>query len=175
MKIGFDLDGVVVNYAKGLKDYHHTLIKEDDPLTYSMIEPGWFTSKQDWLNTHIRAMEHCDTFEIEDETVQEAVQRLKAAGHTVIAATARNSCHRDKTLAQLENNGIYFDELIMTGHAIPKSEIGLDWLLEDHPDTVCERSCTQMVIKDHAYNREVPENIPRVTTCLEYADLILNS
>lgn len=175
MKIGFDLDGVVVNYAKGLKDYHHVPIKEDDPRTYSMVEPGWFTSKQDWLNTHIIAMEHCDTFEIEDETIQEAVHRLKAAGHTVIAATARNSRYMDKTRAQLENNDIHFDELIMTGHAIPKSELGLDWLLEDNPSTVLEKSSTRMVIKDHAYNKEVPKNISRVRTCLEYTDLILNS
>lgn len=171
MKIGFDLDGVIVDYVGALQNKLGNQGAEG-PFTYNMIEDNWFDSREQWRQAHGEVMNRCATLEVLDMSIVPALNCLRRAGHELIAITARAEIYRQGTLAQLEANGIYFDSLIMTGHRSKKSDYGLDFLVEDHPQTVLEDSATQMVIYDQPYNQSVPDTIPRVHSCMEYARYI---
>ena len=169
-RIGFDLDGVVFDYTKALRDEEPSLGCEHGPFTYSMIEENWFTSREQWREVHDRAMKKADKFSLIDPTIFEAIELIHSHGDVVVAATAREHVYTDLTRKAIANNGLNFDELIVTEYATPKSQLGLVSLLEDHPDTVMEKSDTLMFLRDQPYNLHVDVKIPRVYSCIEYAE-----
>ena len=171
-RIGFDLDGVIFDYTKALRDEEPSLGCEHGPFTYSMIEENWFTSREQWRKVHDRAMKKADKFSLIDPTIFEAIELIHSHGDTVVAATAREHDYTDLTRKAIANNRLDFDELIVTAYATPKSQLGLVSLLEDHPDTVMEKGNTSMFLRDQPYNLHVSEEIPRVYSCLEYVEAL---
>lgn len=169
-RIGFDLDGVIFDYTQALRDEDPNLGCDNGPFTYAMIEDNWFTSREQWREVHDKAMKKADKFALIDTTIFDAIDLIHENGDTVVAATAREFAYEDLTRKALENNGLDFDELIVTEYATPKSKLGLAALLEDHPDTVLEPGETKMFVRNQPYNRHVPVKIPRVYTCLEYVE-----
>lgn len=173
--IGFDIDGVLINYVSAVRRAAGLKETDTQPQTYSMVEPGWFESEDQWLDAHNKAMVHSDAFEVLDPTADQAFDLIRSHGHEIWALTGRNSVYSGLTERSLANNGWKFDRVIHTSGLIEKSSFDLDWLLEDHPETVLEQSDTSMVIRDHPYNRQVPASIPRVYSCLEFAELVVGS
>lgn len=171
-RIGFDLDGVIFDYTKALRDEDPTLGCDNGPFTYSMIEDNWFTSRDQWRAIHDKAMKKADKFAIIDTTIFEAIDFVHSQGDKVVAATAREFAYQDLTQKALDDNRLNFDELIVTEYATPKSELGLVSLLEDHPDTVLEESDTKMFLRNQPYNQHVDIRIPRVYSCLEYVQKV---
>lgn len=169
-RIGFDLDGVIFDYTQALRDEDPNLGCDQGPFTYSMIEDNWFTSREQWRAVHDKAMKKADKFALIDPTIFEAIELIHSHGDKVVAATAREFAYEDLTRKALDNNGLKFDELIVTEYATPKSKLGLVALLEDHPDTVLEEGDTLMFIRNQPYNRHVDVKIPRVYSCIEYVE-----
>lgn len=166
--VGFDLDGVIVDYVGAVRKGKPSIISEG-PFTYSMVEDGWFDSKDEWLKVHSKMMESCEHFDLLDPSIVEAVAVLHQGGFVCKGITARSSKYAEGTLRQLSSHGVEFDEVIFTDHKALKSSFGMAYIFEDHPDTVLEKSETVMALRDHPYNQHVPDHIPRFESCIDFA------
>lgn len=175
LTIGIDGDGVIFDYVQGLREAYPEAAASPGPFTYDMQEEGWFPSKQAWLEAHEVTMARCHDLPLNDHGSAEAVARIRAAGHKVVLATARNPKYEEGTRKCLELYGIVVDEVIHTGYSTSKATLGLDVLLEDKPETIAELmgTSTVPVTYDQPYNRFDNAEVLRVSSMAEFADWVL--
>lgn len=159
--IGIDIDGILANYIDSIIQSAHAIGEPIDapvgslPTTYSMVEPGWFTSKDHWLHAHEHTMRHADA--IKPLVTPDVFQPILDDGHALLAVTARDSAH-DETRAWLEE---YFPRIFSTviftdqKHDVPF----LRYLVEDNPHAVPSpdaqtNTVAKVILLDYPYNQE---------------------
>lgn len=186
LAVGIDIDGVLADYTGALRVAGRalgiSLSGEAPPSSWSMIEPGWFESSDDWKLCHAVALRKVDSFVAIGgaEDIGTQTGRLRDAGHRVVILTAREApawqddygdMHvQGATRDWLDMNLIGYDELRFD---VSKTGHGLDVLLDDGPHNIEEYRAAgeRAVIYDHAYNRHLDGE--RVSSLSEYVDLLL--
>ena len=145
MNIGIDIDGVLNNYnnyqkKEGKKYFKKKII---NPYGYTLKEIFGVTKEEDqeFWNKHI--INYVTKFKARPKAAK-TIKKLHKNGHKIIIITARShhsisSENMRKILIKwLEENSIYYDELIMTNPN--KLEICLkkhiDIMIEDSPDKI---------------------------------------
>lgn len=148
MKLGFDLDEVVVNLTAEFTTYLDTTYGVewtiDDFTTYD-IHHCTFTPEDEDLNNRIRddlkekANDPDFQFAAEPyKEAQQALMKLKRDGHKIFFITSRPKQNQPLTYRWLHVNDIPFDKLFVLGHEEPKGPYGwrlkLDMYVDDHID-----------------------------------------
>ncbi|WP_036372511.1 5' nucleotidase, NT5C type [Mycolicibacterium austroafricanum] len=175
LHIGLDVDGVLADYmgaAAQMGRIHGHQIADAAPLTYGLVEPGWFpnaaTAAAVMRAVHLDGLEKLTLF---DSTAPAAVAHLRTAGHRVTIVTARDPEPDGRSgLSQwLHQHGIGFDELHFEA---VKSRSGCDVYLDDAPHNIAEIRAAGRhgVVRDTTYNRHVDG--PRVTSLAEFAAMV---
>lgn len=184
--VGIDIDGVLADYTGALRDCAPSvgvqITGAEPPTKWEMVEPGWFSNRDDWKKVHAEALRECDTFDpiggfpyIADQT-----NRLREAGHLVVILTAREAppwqdeygddLVQRSTLDWLKAHSIAYGELRFDG---TKTGHQLDVLLDDAPHNIEEYQAAgeRVVIFDQPYNRHLAGE--RVGSLSEFVDLVL--
>ncbi|MFV8051557.1 MULTISPECIES: 5' nucleotidase, NT5C type [Mycobacteriaceae] len=183
LHIGLDVDGVLADYMAAIAEVgrgNGHAMSGEGPLTYGLIEPGWFpdalTAATAMAQLHESGLGDLALF---DDTAPAAVRELRNGGHKVSIVTARQehrvgesghrAGHRD-LVSWLARHGIETDDLLFQQR---KSLSGCDVYLDDAPHNIDEiRSAGGIaVVRDTTYNRQVPG--PRVISMAEFADRVL--
>lgn len=162
--IGIDIDGVLANYVDAVIEGAVKVGRPMEvttgalPTTYSMREPGWFTGRDHFFAAHNHVVNN--VADVAPLLPRDAIAKLKEAGHTVVAVTARGadntpSCEQyaKDTNDWLANNYDGFDEII---HTHDKETTGIDLLIEDNGDQVvkCAAQGITTIMVSYPYNEE---------------------
>lgn len=152
MRLGFDLDGVVVNFQQGISDHlkeEFGIEWEESDFTEFWIEDTVFDPDNEKRNRKIQ--ESCVRTMFEDmyqykvppyKDAVKAIKQLKKGGNTIHFITARHTEHRYETAKWLRKYKIPFDSLNHVGsdrdegdHTVEKGMIGralnLDFYIDD--------------------------------------------
>ena len=180
MRIGIDIDGVMVNIEQFIGDYGIKFCEEND-LSYRIKVNEYDGAKalgiskeneERFWNKYLKY--YATEYPARDFAV-EVIQKLKEDGHEIYIITARNEWGlsgddygkmKEFVSSWLEKNNIYYDKLIYTeGSKLPYC-IGnyIDIMIEDSPENIKDISSKIPVLCYNCnYNANIKgENITRV-------------
>jgi len=147
MKLGFDLDEVVVNLIdillKHIKEEHDLDWTRDNIVKYDLLENKFHTDEE--VNNKIakRAIEIVSDIDIQItakpyEKAPSFLRRLKKEGHSIHFITARKSGEESKSVKWLRKYKIPFDTIRHVGYGREKGQFGrvlnLDFYIDDHEE-----------------------------------------
>lgn len=169
LTLAFDLDGVLADYTGEMRKVAGIGPDVPDPATYSMRgqdNPGWFESREDWLEAHITVTDRCDRLGLLDATAPATLRELARVGHQIVYLTARSpvgpvsaeKIDRDTRTWLREHGFPSPDALVLDGDkAGHHSAVGFDALLDDAPHNVAavREVGGHAIIFDQTYNRHV--------------------
>ena len=144
MKLGFDLDEVVVDLSRIIIDFLQSEYGLEWTLdcfkTYRMEDNTFFPESEE-LDTKVRKevlailKSHEELFKAKPmEGAQEALQKFKRSGHKLFFITARSKTNQHLTFKWLRKYDIPFDKLIMVGDkpkGINGKRYALDMFVDD--------------------------------------------
>ena len=146
MKLGFDLDEVIVALCDLLVDYINEEFNlqwtVDDFVTYDILKNNYVTHDEEYnseiAKTTLSVVKNID-FQINAKPYEDApklIRNLKKEGHTVHFITARDKGVEDKTIQWLRKYKIPFDSVHHLGPGGEKGPVGralnLDFYIDDH-------------------------------------------
>lgn len=183
LDIGLDLDGVSVDYVSALKEFaekeHGKKMSNKPPVTYSMVEDGYFDSVDEFLSIHKDFVKSggLATIDLLEKNISSLIKDLQNAGHKVHAVTARsmdglcNGQILDDTIENMKLHDINLDSLTITHN---KHEKKCDVYIDDSPGnfTSLTNHGYLCIIRHQDYNTNV--NGLRVNSFSEFADMILS-
>lgn len=143
MKIGIDIDGVVLDYERMMRfyaEYYDVLIhgngKIDDDFDY-LHNYEWNTySKEEFINNYfILGTKQCSLV----PGSKEIIDVLKKLGNEILFITARGSINKEtKEVVKnvLEQFSIYYDQIYFetTDKVRLCKELGVDVMIDDNPN-----------------------------------------
>lgn len=180
MRIGIDIDGVMVNIEQFIGDYGIKFCEENN-LCYKVKKDEYDEAKalgiseensEKFWNKYLKY--YATEYPARD-FASEVIQKLKEDGHEIYIITARNEWGlvgddygkmKEFVSSWLEKNNIYYDKLIYTeGSKLPYC-IGnyIDIMIEDSPKNIKDISSKIPVLCYNCnYNANIKgENITRV-------------
>ena len=165
MKLGFDIDGVIANFAQPLlqtikKNYGLTLT-EKDITSFSL--------------THVLGITRTEETQLITDILykdlpiypgaRDTLETLSREGHNIYLLTGRYNHLRDITQTWLKTNGVPYDELhlLEMGKKYQVNISGLDVIVEDSLDEALEWSSRvkTVLVFDHPYNQTL--NVKNLT------------
>ena len=175
--IALDLDGTVGNYSKLLHQdsWKNGIIKRSaykDPLTYDMIEQGFFTSKNQFFKAHKILCSNMNggigRMELLEDNVDKAVRQWHKDGHEVIVTTARlMKDHSDKlqnkvikdTKEWVKNNIPTVDDIAIVRGG-EKHTVNADVYIDDSPHEIANLRADgyKVLIRNQLYNKDIKGN-----------------
>lgn len=181
MKIGIDLDGVVVDIMSPFIEYHNGKYKSE--FTYESVTDHsfwipWKLSREEGNRRLLEFMDECEFSVVKPQDgAIEAIRKL-AEEHELVVVTSRPETYSKKTLDWIEHHlpGVFkkvnftyqtpFVEGVVRKSLICKSE-GVDVLIEDYPTNVlgCAGVCKKVLMFNQPWNqsvKELPGNVERV-------------
>lgn len=175
-RIALDIDGVLADYT-GLFARFAGITPRTRPTRFSMIEPGWVSSREEFLAAHEQVLAHLTEMGLRDRLAPEAVCVLIQHGFTIEYITNRagmgevtdEQVFLDTSTWLSEHGFPYYDNLTMT--ATKHHEDTFDVILEDAPDNIKAIAATgrQVVVYSDAYNQGFfGTNIEYVTSIREF-------
>jgi 5'(3')-deoxyribonucleotidase len=183
LKVGIDVDGVLVNYAESILTTAKMLdIYTPQPkrIEHWELYPHIFEDKTSWHKAHTALMETASDMPLLDPFAPGAIATMRAAGIHVYIVTARTG---DLIVEQMhsfcENNHIEVDDIITSSE---KHTVDIDILYEDNPYTLaeCLHSKVLPVRKPWDYNLSqthldaLPIEIPSAANTAELAAWVIN-
>lgn len=168
MTIAFDIDGVLTDLEKYIKEEGREFFKKDivDELGRDIDEIFGVSKSDKEAFWSAKSMDYIETYPLRDEASR-VTHELHDLGYKVLIVTARKfnpSCHRCKddleyrqiTEKILVENGIYFDGLYF--EPSPKvdavSKYNIDVFVEDEVRNIVPLSkVTKVIILNSSYNR----------------------
>lgn len=190
MRIGIDIDGVLIDYEQFVTDYgtkfctNHHLPLTINPWHYDEGEVFGWTEEQ----TNKFWNEYLVYYATEYPArvfASEVIHKLKEEGHEIYIVTARNEygmpeTHRGKMKILVEEwlkqNNIFYDKIVYTEGNKLKYCVGsyIDLMIEDSPKNIKEISTKLPVLCfDCKYNQEIRnKNITRVYSWYDIYDKI---
>lgn len=178
MKLGIDIDGTIKHTQKAaIKVYNEEFnmnIKEDEVETYYLDEPYGLTPEEGskvWRKLETKIYK----IGIPLEHAPQSLQQLVKEGHEVYFITARPGFKEVEKVTRewLKEHGFPFDgeNLFMNAQQKGKlaKELGIDLFFEDDPVHIDNliKAGIPVVIVDMKYNRDYPNDIPRINDWLE--------
>lgn len=160
-RVAVDIDGVLANYVKGIAEFSGKMVT-DLCARYNMIEPGFFQSREDFMEHH-SAFIHSGGLKrlsLLDETAPQALQTLHDSGFEVFIVTARKGvpgyndhCVEQDTRQWLNDHGLYFDKLIL---AEDKTTVDAEYIIDDSPFNITQAiesgKDIRPFVRSHLYN-----------------------
>lgn len=172
-RIGLDLDNTVARYSEGL----HAAGKNAGvltgdfrlPVTYNMVEEGWFSDFSDFLPVH-QSLCHQDGLAdlgLLQEDLNGLVRSWQAEGHEVVVITARIMDDHDEALRAKVVAGTHrwvetflpaADETFIVDHSKNSKLIAdADVYVDDSPGVVngLRAAGKRVIVRDQPYNRDL--------------------
>ena len=146
MRLGFDLDEVVVDLTSEMENYIRDNYGIDWPkecfINYSFNKCRFHEDEE--LNNRIiegmLVVANDSSFQSKAEPVEgsvEVLQKLKRVGHKIFFISSRPKQNQPKTFRWLRNYDVPFDGLVLMGHEHEKGFLGrkldLDMYVDDLP------------------------------------------
>lgn len=180
MRVGVDLDGVVYDFAEGLRTYlceSGIGVAEDyPPTTRWEFYHDWGLTLEEFLRHCADGVEAGIIFFHGDPLpgAREAFDMLRAAGHTLHIVTDRSfgNASECNTSNWLRMHGLKFDSLTFTRD---KTCVRLDTMVDDkieNYDALDEEGVAVYLLTRPWNEREDTRH--RVSNILEYAELVAN-
>jgi len=180
MRIGIDIDGVLMDIERFMIDYGAKYCTENNlPINIKLGEYdeceffNW--TQEEAIKFWNKYLVHYATKYPSREFVSEVIHKLKEEGHEIYIVTARNEYGlpreyegkmREIVSKWLEDNDIYYDKIIYTeGSKLPYC-VGnyIEVMIEDSPENVKDLSNkVEVLCFDCKYNEKLEgKNITRV-------------
>jgi len=186
MNIGIDIDGVITDEVKYLKERGKDYFGKEVVDTSSYDVSGLFgvSSDEEMIFWDDIFFDYAQNVSLR-ENVSDVLKKIKNDGHRIIIITARDIVAKgfsslddlhNKTREYLERNDIVFDDLVF--RKSPKvdsvDEFNLDFFIEDSPRNITALSQkTKVIIYDVDYNRHIDnENTVRAKNWNEIYSII---
>ncbi len=157
MNLGFDIDGVIANFADPLierirKDYG-VAIKESDIYTFDLNLVLGITRAEE-----VKLVESILSSDLPlYPGAKETLEQLSSEGHNIYLLTGRWRYLRDKTQSWLKENGVPYTELHLldVGKKYQAPIASLDVIVEDSLEEGLEWTCRvkNILIYDHPWNK----------------------
>lgn len=180
MRIGIDIDGVLIDIEQFIADYGTKFCVENnieiniEPKCYDEDEAFGWTEEQTLKFWNEYLVYYASKYPTR-EFAKEVIQKLKKEGHGIYIVTARNDnglpknyYGKMKQLVEewLKVNEIYYDRIIYTEESKLKYCVGnyIELMIEDRPENVKEIATKLPVLCFNAkYNEQIKgKNITRV-------------
>ena len=184
LRIGLDLDGVVLHYEDALRQYtakkkgiNPSAIKPAND--YSFAKSGWFDTEEEFKATHAEAVEKGLYRTLKPfEGASEKLWKLSDAGAIITVITSRfvvNGQHAkviSQTAANLEKNKIPFRSIVFDSE---KNHHMADIYIDDSPSNIkrLRAEGRHVLVFDALYNRS--EKGPRAKNWDEVYPYIISS
>lgn len=144
--LGFDLDGVIYNFVKSLREFIYetkgrALDTMPDAESWNFFEDQWGLTKKQYYSLVVNGIKY-DGFLRTGDQISGSKAALEYIANIrkdkIVIVTARNyhgieSISREATLHWLEENEIPFDDLIMTHN---KTGFNFDAMFDDAPHNI---------------------------------------
>lgn len=168
MRVGVDLDGVVVNFVDALRSSWGLDPTEFlDPFKWEIWE-CWGMTKENFVRWSDESYETHLFYKAEPYPgAVEALHELHELGHSVHIVTARHHpVGRRDTVAWLEDHGVHYDSLTFSDD---KTCVPVDVFVEDNlPNAeACAKAGVKSFLMDRPWNQADTE-VPRVITMFDF-------
>ena len=176
MKIGLDIDGVIIDSERGFKVSAELFSLEhfgEDRLVDNSV--AHVEERYNWPDEYKKKWHYeCLTKVAEESNFMpgaiEVIKRLKDMGHELVIITARGGFvprMKDIALEQFEKAGLKFDDYHFVVHEKGKlcKEIGIDVMIEDEYNNclkVANEGITTLYFRDVKMKKIEKENVKEV-------------
>lgn len=143
MRLGFDLDEVVVNLTSEFEKYLASVYGIDWPVdcfvNYNMTECSFHNDSEfnDRISKDMVRVANDPEFQYQAEPYKDArevLHKLKHSGHKIYFITSRPKRNQPYTFKWLRRNDIPFDNLTVIGHDEPKGVYSMKYRLDMYVD-----------------------------------------
>lgn len=164
MKIGVDLDNTVAEFSGGFIEWlvNHGRHAEGNTLShsyYDLVKCGWFDSKEEFKALFNAAEDDGLYGSLSLIENSSTVLRQLAEDNEIIYITARNSKYGSESIEWLEDNGIWFGDIL---HEPNKQLVtGVDVFVDD-ADYQIENLLSagnQVIIANREYNQHITHDV----------------
>lgn len=181
MRIGFDLDGVLYDFAGSLRAYlvqyeGFTSDQLPDPTCWEFYEVDWGLSLKEYLEYCELGVNAGEVFSWgwPEAGAAGVIDLLRNDGHTIHIVTHRKFGRKSATNTELwlNQNNIRYDTLTF---AADKTLVNVDIFIEDNVDNylALQAAGVHAVLMDRPWNQHAPEHAKKVHDLCEFRDYIL--
>lgn len=184
MRVGVDIDGVLYDFASGLRNYLHEIEEDDHTVGCSYGAPERWEFYEDWGFDLHDFMQHCHNG-VDAGWVfwsgpsfpgaRGALQSLRNEGHTIVLITDRHfgapGMSRRATESWLASHNMPYDELHITAD---KATVKVDFHIDDKIENyeAMRGAGVQSFLLARPWNSEHQTDATTVNSLFEYAGIV---